>query len=335
MRMKPLCVTILLFLLLLTTHDAQRTTVLAEEPTSTQTSDRSAEIQERLNRGKRYMLMGRYRQAILEFEQVLALDPDHREAAEVLAKVRAAKEKAEKDLAQQIQKRKEALQPSASPTAPEAPPATPDAPASESEFVYQINTGDQLQVIVYRVPDLTRNVLVRPDGRISFPLAGELYVKGKTLVEVREMLRTPLSKYLRNPEVEVNVLSLSQNQNQVVVLGEVNVPGIYNFSGSHLSLAEVLAMAKGYNSRAHLKSIMVVPLGASKPVDVKRVNFHAFLKHRYMEQNPIISAGSLVYVPRSFISTIGQFVDDVAGPAYRVGVTSAEIDTSFFHQIAD
>ncbi len=302
----------------------------AEEPAPPQTPDRSEEIQERLNRGKRYMLMGRYRQAILEFEQVLELDPQNREAATVLAKARRSKEDAEKTLAQEIQRRNGAGPPQP-PAQPSAPPQ--EIPPAEGDFIYRIQPGDQLQVLVYRVPDLTRNVLVRPDGRISFPLAGELYVSGKTLVELREMLRAPLSKYLRNPEIEVNVVSLSQQK--IIVLGEVNAPGVYTFPGREMPLAEVLALARGANSRAHLKSIMVVPLGASKPVDIRRVNFHAFLKHRTMDQNPIVSAGSLIYVPRSFIGTINQFVDDVAGPAYRVGVTSAEIDTSFFHQIAD
>lgn len=189
--------------------------------------------------------------------------------------------------------------------------------------LYRIQPGDQLAIVAYRIPDLTREVLVRPDGRISYPLIGELRAAGRTVHQLHAALHQRLTRYVRRPEIDVNVTSFGSQQ--IIVLGEVNAPGVYRFSGTQLSLGEVIALARGYTPRAHLKSVMVVPGNPLTSETVKRVNFHAYLKLHRLAENPLIPGGSLVYVPRSFLGSINQFVDDVAGPAYRIGLSSREV----------
>src|SRR3989338_6590555 len=203
-----------------------------------------------------------------------------------------------------------------------APPAGAAAPSADEPPLYRLQAGDQIQVTVYKVPELTKEVIVRPDGRISYPLIGELSVEGLTLLALRDRLRDSLTAYVRDPSLDIALLRISQRH--IIVLGEVNAPGVYRFPGSTLSLAEVIGLARGPTTRAHLKSVMITSGNRYKPEDVRRVNFHAFLRNHHRGDTPPIPGGSLVYVPRTFIGTINQFVDDVAGPGYRLGIATTE-----------
>lgn len=107
---------------------------------------------------------------------------------------------------------------------------------------YRIGKEDVLEVVVYREPELSRVVPVRPDGRISLPLAGEVEAAGKTPTELRDGLVKMLSPYVH--DATVNVVVREVNASKVFVLGEVIHPGGFPLRGP-MSVVQAIAVAGG------------------------------------------------------------------------------------------
>jgi len=82
----------------------------------------------------------------------------------------------------------------------------------EAEKEYFINDGDQLEISVWQWPDLLRNVVVRPDGKISFPLVGDIQAKGKTLTALDDEITEKLSSFIKSPEVSVMITAFGAEQ---------------------------------------------------------------------------------------------------------------------------
>ncbi len=112
---------------------------------------------------------------------------------------------------------------------------------------YRIGREDVLEVAVWHEPELTRVVPVRPDGKISLPLVGELEAAGKTPTELQQALSGTLARYVQDPQVAVLVREV--NGPKVFVLGEVHKPGSFALRGS-LSVVQALALAGGRDEYA-------------------------------------------------------------------------------------
>ncbi|ACG73963.1 polysaccharide export protein [Anaeromyxobacter sp. K] len=107
---------------------------------------------------------------------------------------------------------------------------------------YRIGREDVLEVVVWHEPELTRVVPVRPDGRISLPLAGEVEAAGKTPAELQTGLSKALGTYIKDPAVAVLVREI--NASRVFVLGEVARPGGFPLRGP-VSVVQAIALAGG------------------------------------------------------------------------------------------
>jgi polysaccharide export outer membrane protein len=107
---------------------------------------------------------------------------------------------------------------------------------------YRIGREDVLEVVVWHEPELTRVVPVRPDGKISLPLAGELEAAGKTVAELQSGLTTLLAPYIRDAAVAVLVREI--NASRVFVLGEVAHPGGFPLRGP-MTVVQAIALAGG------------------------------------------------------------------------------------------
>lgn len=120
-------------------------------------------------------------------------------------------------------------------------PAASKAPSSE----YLIGTGDTLQVFVWRQPELSVTVPVRPDGRISTPLVEDLVAVGKTATQLAREIEKTLSEFVRNPEVNVIIQQfVGTSGNQVRVLGQVKMPGSVRFR-EQLTLLDAISEVGG------------------------------------------------------------------------------------------
>lgn len=120
---------------------------------------------------------------------------------------------------------------------------------------YQVNQGDKLRINVWHEEELKAEVMVSPDGTITFPFIGTVVVAGKTLDQLQEDLREQLAEYIPEPEVIVSLITVEGNV--VYVIGEVARPGSYVMT-KNLKVMQALSMAGGLTPYASRGSIRIL-----------------------------------------------------------------------------
>jgi polysaccharide export outer membrane protein len=145
--------------------------------------------------------------------------------------------------------------------------APPAAPALTEE--YKLGGGDKLRIEVYKDAQLSQSVQIRPDGKITIPLIGDLEATGLTPLELRDAIAQRLKEYMNNPVVTVIVVEATAAV--AYVTGEVNHPGGVALQGGPLSVLQALALAGGLKDFADSKNIRVLRRSAS---GVQTINFN-------------------------------------------------------------
>lgn len=198
------------------------------------------------------------------------------------------------------------------------------------ERQYYLDLGDVLDVSVWQVPDLSRGeVIVRPDGKISFPLIGDIKVEGLTLTQLDSIITEKLKAYLKAPEVSVMIRKFGGQANKVVILGEISGPGVYRF-GSPPTITEAIASAGGYTKYAVLNSILVISGDVRTKPTVTRVNVAQILKSGNLSENIFLKSNDIVVVPRSFIGKLNVFMELIQ-PA--ISEYMQYMDARHFHNV--
>jgi polysaccharide export outer membrane protein len=134
---------------------------------------------------------------------------------------------------------------------------------------YRIGNGDKLRVEVYKDQQLSQSVQVRPDGRITLPLIGDLDAADQTPVELRDTITTALKAYVTNPTVTVIVVEATAAI--AYVMGEVNHPGAVTLQGGPLTVLQALAMAGGFKDFADINNIRIL---RRTPSGVQTITFN-------------------------------------------------------------
>ena len=173
-----------------------------------------------------------------------------------------------------------------------APAAAQEATGSQPAG-YLINAGDQLEVSVWKEPDLQRTVLVRPDGAFSFPLAGNIQAKGRTAEELEAELVERLLRYI--PEIVLTVTVTDVSGNQVYVIGQVTRPGAFVMNPV-IDVVQALTLAGGTTPFASLKNIRILRRedGVQRAIEFDYTDVSA---GRSLEQNILLKSGDVVVVP--------------------------------------
>jgi polysaccharide biosynthesis/export protein len=135
-----------------------------------------------------------------------------------------------------------------------APVAAMAAPPASEE--YRLGAGDKLRIEVYRDAQMSQSVQIRPDGKITLPLLGDLDATGRTPIELRDTITTQLKEYMNNPVVTVIVVEASAAI--AYVMGEVNHPGPVTLQGGRLTVLQALAIAGGLKDFANAKNIRIL-----------------------------------------------------------------------------
>lgn len=172
--------------------------------------------------------------------------------------------------------------------------AAPEAakPSANSDD-YLIWPEDVLLVSVWKEQELQREVLVRPDGGISFPLVGDIKAGGKTPRELQEEITEKLAKYIPKPVVTVSVSKIAGMK--IYVLGQVKNPGQYVI-GRYIDVMQALALAGGVTAFADEDSISVIRRGGDKAV-VMPFRYSDAKLGRGLDRNVILRSGDVVIVP--------------------------------------
>lgn len=167
------------------------------------------------------------------------------------------------------------------------------APTYAQEAAYSVKPGDLLQVSVWKEPELQRPVLVRPDGAFSFPLAGEVDARGKSVSDLQKLITERLRKFISDPVVTVSVQEVRGNK--VYVIGQVNKPGEFIVNPS-VDVMQALSMAGGGTAFASLANIVVLRRKSGQQTAIP-FKYTEVLKGRELEQNIMLEPGDVVVVP--------------------------------------
>lgn len=166
------------------------------------------------------------------------------------------------------------------------------APAAATSEEYIISVQDVLDIHVWKEPELSREVVVREDGKISIPLADDLQAAGQSPVELKKAIAQKLSEFLADPQVTVIVKV--PKKYKVFVTGNVTRPGQYE-SPHPVTPLQAVAMAGGLNEWASNKLIILSTQGG-KPT--RRVlNYKDVVSGESLEENKPLNSGDTVIVP--------------------------------------
>jgi polysaccharide biosynthesis/export protein len=185
---------------------------------------------------------------------------------------------------------------SAAPVAGSAAPAA-SALSPDEEASYVIGPGDQIQVFVWRNPELSTTVPVRPDGKISTPLVNDLVAVGKTPAELSRDIEKALAEYIRSPQVSVILLQARSVYSEVRVVGEVLKPQAVPYRSGMTVLDVVLAVG-GLNPFAAGNRSKIIRKEGGKDVEI-RVKLEDLLNDGDMSQNAAVKPGDVLVVPQS------------------------------------
>jgi polysaccharide export outer membrane protein len=164
--------------------------------------------------------------------------------------------------------------------------------AHDSTFV--IGADDVLAISVWKEPDVSRSIVVRSDGKISLPLAGEIVAAGQTPLQLEQEITTRLKNYITDPQVTVIVQQI--NSQKFNILGQVTKPGAYPLSAA-ATIVDAIAAAGGFRDFAKKKGIYILRKNTSG-VEVRiPFNYQDFIKGKNTSQNIAIQPHDTIIVP--------------------------------------
>lgn len=181
----------------------------------------------------------------------------------------------------------------AEPTAePAGAPSMADAEAAANP-AYLLQPGDLLQVSVWKETDLTSEILIRPDGGLSFPLAGDLHAAGHTVAELTVLLGKKIQKF--EPDAVVTVLVKAAAGNRIYVIGKVARPGDFPLNRP-TDVMQALSLAGGATPFADTKGIRILRRNGDTESSIS-FRYGDVERGRRLEQNILLQSGDTVVVP--------------------------------------
>ena len=166
---------------------------------------------------------------------------------------------------------------------------------AEAMEAFTLGAGDVLEVSVWGDESLTRpNVIVRPDGKISFPLVGDLQAAGKTVEQLRKEFETRIGEYVSDAPVTIMLQELGSPQ--VYIVGKVNRPGVYLMRGQ-VTVLQALALAGGMTPYAESDDILVVRVGKDGKQTYLPFNYVKAVAGDGLDENVALRPGDTVLVP--------------------------------------
>jgi len=165
------------------------------------------------------------------------------------------------------------------------------APPSEARSAYRIGVEDELQISVWREPELSTTVVVRPDGMITLPLLNDVKAVGMKPEELQTLIAEKMKTYVNDPQVTVIVRSI--HSRKVYLVGEVARQGAYQLNGD-MTVLEILAAAGGLGTFAKSESIYILREERGKKV---RIPFHYKKAVAGKGENIALKPGDVVVVP--------------------------------------
>ena len=164
---------------------------------------------------------------------------------------------------------------------------------SSAEEAYRLNPGDILRISVWNEEALQQEIMVLPDGTISFPLVGILQVADRTPEQVQDELKERLSRLIPDPEINLAVQAVEGNT--IFIIGKVNQPGRFTMT-SPTDVVQALSLAGGFTPYAKSDSIQVLRRVGTKQ-QIFRFDYSKIADGRALETNILLKSGDTIVVP--------------------------------------
>lgn len=190
----------------------------------------------------------------------------------------------------------------------------PDVVRIESKFVSEFNNQSQM---------------VRPDGKITLPLVGTIYVAGKTPEQISKELTQMARKYYENAEVSVIVQYF--NSKKVLVFGEVTTPGAYPYDGSNTVLG-MLAQAQPTRLADNTRIRVVRPNANGEMVHKMTINLDDMVQNGLIQHDAVLEEGDILYIPPNPLAAVGLGLQQLflpIQPAASIARGSSTIQETF------
>jgi polysaccharide export outer membrane protein len=173
------------------------------------------------------------------------------------------------------------------------PANAPSAAAIAPPPDYVIGPNDRLSVVFWREKELSADVVVRPDGKISLPLLNDMHASGLTPEQLRLRVLEEAKRYVTDPMPSVVVIEI--HSRKVFITGEVEKPGEYQLNGP-TTVLQLIAMAGGVLEYADKEKILILRQEDGKEIG-RRFNYKDVLAQRNIQQNILLKPGDTVVVP--------------------------------------
>ena len=168
----------------------------------------------------------------------------------------------------------------------------PSIQAQAQLMTYLVGPGDVLEVSVWRDETLSRELIVPPDGMLSFPLIGDVLVTGMSVSQVREVIRKRLGEYVPDASVAVILKSVSL---EAYVIGQVNNPGAFPIT-METRVMHLLSMARGMTPFASERDVHILR-HTNNVIEKIPFNYRDVVRGANLEQNILIRRGDVIVVP--------------------------------------
>jgi polysaccharide biosynthesis/export protein len=163
----------------------------------------------------------------------------------------------------------------------------------EAKHEYVVGDGDVLHVDVWQEPEVSQNVVVRPDGNVSLPLINEVKVSGMTPLQIQDVVAEKLKSFVNQPKVTVTVTEV--HSRKAFITGEVTHPGEYPLN-TQVTVLQLIAQAGGFTPFAKTENIMIVRTAEGKEQRLK-FKYKEVLHGKNTDQNIALQPGDTVVVP--------------------------------------
>lgn len=168
--------------------------------------------------------------------------------------------------------------------------------AAQGAEPYRLNPGDILEIALWKEEGLQREVLVLPDGKITFPLAGQILAAGRSPKELQDILFARMKKFFSDPVITVSVKQVAGNR--IFVIGQVKSPGHFQ-ANRPIDVMQALSLAGGLTTFAADGDIKILrrdSKGRQKAIDF---DYAEVSKGNALKRNIILQSGDVVVVPTS------------------------------------
>jgi polysaccharide export outer membrane protein len=185
---------------------------------------------------------------------------------------------------------------------------------------YTLGRDDVIQIQVRNQPEFSGNFIIGPEGSIQYNYIGDIPIAGMNKNEVEQVITKFLERYVRVPQVNVNILAY--NSKAVYIIGEVNRPGRYIMRGDTIKLREAIMSAGLPTRRAAMYRTHIVKPDLDHP-SIRKINLRKLLYKGKIHNDIDLYPGEIVVVPSSVMSVVNDFLSQLLNPFTRAASAAA------------